>query len=53
MAGDWEKKKFEIKIIVHKFRGTVFINKTCIYLEFNIVFVKKIFKQNGKYENRN
>lgn len=53
MADDWEKKKFDIKIVAHKFKGTVFINKTCIYLDFNIIFLKKKFKQNGKYKHHN
>lgn len=53
MAGDWETKKFEFKIIAHKFKGTTFIIKTCMYLDFNIIFVKKKFKQNGKYEHHN
>lgn len=51
MAGDWKKNKFEIKIIAQTFKGTAFIIKTCIYLDFNKIFVKKKFKQNGKYKH--
>lgn len=45
MAGDWEKK-IEIQTIAHKFKGMLFVNKTCIYLDFNLIFVKKKSKQN-------
>lgn len=41
MAGDWKEKKFKIKSIARKFKGTLFINMACTYLDFNMIFVKK------------
>lgn len=48
MAGDWKEKKFKIKSTAHKFKGTLFINMACTYLDFNMIFVKK---NSSKMEN--